>query len=224
MTYVLVHGSWHSGQAWDRVVPLLAASGHRVFTPSLTGHGEKAHLLTPEVGLATHIADVVDLIVGEDLTDVILVGHSYSGMVISGVTNQIPDRIAELVFLDAMVPADGETTIDVMPVTQHAIDLAAGTEMPWRVAPMAEMPAPYGLFGVTDPADKAWLRTMLSDESVRCYQQPVRLDTRPWTQSRAPTSTASVSNPKASPGGPSPPYNPTANRPSSGSSAPATTA
>jgi pimeloyl-ACP methyl ester carboxylesterase len=176
MTYVLVHGSWHSGQAWDRVVPLLAASGHRVFTPSLTGHGEKAHLLTPEVGLATHIADVVDLIVGEDLTDVILVGHSYSGMVISGVTNQIPDRIAELVFLDAMVPADGETTIDVMPVTQHAIDLAAGTEMPWRVAPMAEMPAPYGLFGVTDPADKAWLRTMLSDESVRCYQQPVRLD------------------------------------------------
>ncbi|WP_329138731.1 alpha/beta fold hydrolase [Streptomyces sp. NBC_01476] len=174
-TYVLVHGAWHSGQVWDRVVPLLARAGHRVFAPSLTAHGEKAHLLSPEVGLDTHVADIVGLLVGEDLTDVVLVGHSYAGMVTSSVAHRVPERIAELVHIDAMVPADGESAIDVMPVTQSMIDLAAGSEAPWRIPPLPEMPPPMGLFGVTDPADIAWLRTMVSDESVRCFQQPARL-------------------------------------------------
>ncbi|RMB82463.1 alpha/beta fold hydrolase [Streptomyces shenzhenensis] len=175
-TYVLVHGAWHSGRAWDRVVPLLTLAGHRVFASSLTGHGEKEHLLGPDVGLDTHVADVVAVLVEDDLTDVTLVGHSYAGMVISAVANQVPDRIAGLVYVDAMVPADGETVLDVMPLTQHLIDAAAASDAPWRIPPMPEGPAPMGLFGVTDPADMAWLRTMLSDESVRCFQQPVRLD------------------------------------------------
>ncbi|MFF1443565.1 alpha/beta fold hydrolase [Streptomyces sp. NPDC058295] len=175
-TYLLVHGAWHTGECWERVVPLLASAGHRVFAPSLTGHGDKAHLLSPEVGLDTHVEDLVRLITEEDLSDVILVGHSYAGLVISATANQVPDRIAGLVYLDAMVPEDGETAVDVMPVTQHLIELAAKSDTDWRIPPLPEMPPPFGLFGVTDPADVAWLRTLLSDQSVRCYQQPVRLD------------------------------------------------
>ncbi|EPD68990.1 alpha/beta hydrolase [Streptomyces sp. HGB0020] len=175
-TFLLVHGAWHSGRCWERVVPLLESAGHRVCAPSLTGYGDRAHLLGPEVGLDTHVADVVTLIREQDLTDVVLVGHSYAGLVISSVANQVPDRIAELVYLDAMVPRDGETAVDVQPVTQQLIDLAARSGSGWRIPPLPEQPAPLGLFGVTDPADVAWLRSMLSDQPVRCLQQPVRLD------------------------------------------------
>jgi pimeloyl-ACP methyl ester carboxylesterase len=174
-TYLLVHGAWHSGRAWDRVVPLLTSAGHRVLAPSLTGYGDRAHLLGPDVGLDTHADDVISLILAEDLTDVVLVGHSYAGMVISAVADRVPDRITHLVFLDAMVPVDGENAVDVMPVTQHLIDLAARSGTPWRIPPLPELPPPMGLFGVTDPADIAWLRTMTSDHPVRCLQQPVRL-------------------------------------------------
>ncbi|KAF4407988.1 MULTISPECIES: alpha/beta fold hydrolase [Streptomyces] len=175
-TYLLVHGAWHSGECWERVTPLLSAAGHRALGPTLTGYGDKAHLLGPEVGLHTHVQDIADLITGEDLTDVILVGHSYAGLVISSVANRIPDRIAHLVYLDAMVPEDGESAADVQPATQDLIDrtLASGTG--WRIPPLRELPPPYGLFGVTDPADVAWLRTMLSDQPVRCLQERVRMD------------------------------------------------
>ena len=175
-TYLLVHGAWHSGQAWARVVPLLGMAGHRVLAPSLTGYGERAHLLSPEVGLDTHVDDIVRLIVEEDLHEVILVGHSYAGLVISGAANQVPDRIAQLVYLDAMVPEDGETAVDAQPVSQIMIDQAAQSGHGWRIPPLPQLPPPAGLFGVTDPADLAWLRTMLSDQPVRCLQQPVRMD------------------------------------------------
>ncbi|KPI05526.1 hypothetical protein OK074_4445 [Actinobacteria bacterium OK074] len=174
--YLLVHGAWHSGACWERVVPLLAAGGHRVFAPSLTGLGDRAALLGPEVGLDTHVDDVVGLILAEDLTDVVLVGHSYAGLVVSAAANQVPERIAQLVYLDAMVPEDGESAADVQPVTRSLIDLALRSESGWRVPPLPELPPPAGLFGVTDPADLAWLRTLLSDQSVRCFQQTVRLD------------------------------------------------
>lgn len=141
-TYLLVHGAWHSGECWERVVPLLASAGHRVSAPSLTGYGDKSHLLGPEVGLDTHVDDVVDLIVEEDLTEVVLVGHSYAGLVISSVANRVPDRIARLVYLDAMVPEDGESAADVLPVTQSLIDLAVRSDSGWRVPPLPEMPPP----------------------------------------------------------------------------------
>ncbi|OOQ54543.1 esterase [Streptomyces antibioticus] len=157
------------------MVPLLEAAGQQVFAPSLTGFGDKAHLLGPEVGLDTHVDDVVGLITDENLSDVVLVGHSYAGLVISSAANRIPERIAHLVYLDAMVPEDGESAVDVQPVTRHLIELAEKSESGWRVPPMPEQPAPFGLFGVTDPADVAWLRGMLSDQPVRCLQQPVHL-------------------------------------------------
>ena len=167
VTYVLVHGAWHSGQCWARVVPRLGASGSGVFAPTLTGYGETRHLLSPDVGLGTHIADVVGLLVGEDLTDVVLVGHSYAGMVISGVANEVPERIARLVYLDAMVPTDGESALDVLPIIRDMI----GSD--WRVPPP---PAPFGLFGLTDDADIAWLNTMVSDQSALCLREPVAMD------------------------------------------------
>ncbi|MBB5915376.1 pimeloyl-ACP methyl ester carboxylesterase [Nocardia transvalensis] len=174
-TYLLVHGAWHSGRAWDRVAPLLAAAGHRVFAPSLTGYGDKLALLGPEVGLETHVDDIAGLIAAEDLTEVVLVGHSYAGLVVSAVANRIPERITQVIYLDAMVPRDGENAVDVMPVSQALID-AARAGGGWRIPPLPEMPAPQGLFGVTDPADIAWLRTILSDQPVLCLQQRVRLD------------------------------------------------
>ncbi|CAL9329933.1 hypothetical protein SUDANB15_00046 [Streptomyces sp. enrichment culture] len=155
------------------MVPLLEAAGHRVLAPSLTGYGDRAHLLSPTIGLGTHIDDVAGLIEDEYLVDVVLVGHSYAGMVIPGVANRVPKRIAHLVFLDAMVPEDGETAVDVLPVTKQLIDLAVDG---WRVPPMRERPPPFGLFGVTGPDGLAWLRSMLSDQPVRCLREPVLLD------------------------------------------------
>ena len=173
-TYLLMAGAWHSGRSWDRVVPLLTSAGHRVLAPSLTGYGDKVRLAGPEVGLDTHIDDIVTLITEHDLTEVILVGHSYAGLVISGVANQVPERIAQLVYLDAMVPEDGESATDIQPMSAALIELALQSESGWRIPPLPESPG--GLFGVTDPADLAWLRTLLSDQPVRCLQQSVRLD------------------------------------------------
>jgi pimeloyl-ACP methyl ester carboxylesterase len=169
-TYVLVHGAWHSGEVWDRVTPLLTAAGHRVFAPTLTGHGDTRHLLGPQTGLDTYVGDVVTLLREGDLGDVVLVGHSFAGMIISGVVNAVPERIAHLVYLDAMVPVDGETAVDVMPEIAHLLD-AAEASGTWRVPPF-----PLEFLGVTAPADVAWVSGMLSDEPVRCYRQPVRMD------------------------------------------------
>ncbi|MGW4112625.1 alpha/beta fold hydrolase [Actinosynnema sp. NPDC004786] len=174
-TFLLVHGAWHSGRCWERVTPLLESAGHRVLAPSLTGFGDRAHLLDPEVGLDTHVEDVVSLITHHDLTGVVLVGHSYAGLVVSAAADRVPDRVAHLVYLDAMVPEDGESAMDVQPVTRDLVDLAARSGDGWRVPPLPELPPPHGLFGVTDPADVAWLRGMLSDQPVRSLRQPVRL-------------------------------------------------
>ncbi|MFE5211212.1 alpha/beta fold hydrolase [Streptomyces sp. NPDC056600] len=171
---MLIHGAWHSGKVWERVAPLITGAGHRVLAPSLTGHGDRAHLLGPEVGLYTHVDDIVRLITDEDLSDVILVGHSYAGLVISSVAAELPERVGHLAHLDAMDPHDGESAVDIIPAAQSLIDQAAEADEPWRLPPLPEQPEE--LFGVTDPADRAWLRTILSDESVLCLQQPVRLD------------------------------------------------
>jgi pimeloyl-ACP methyl ester carboxylesterase len=110
-TYVIVHGAWGGGWDWKHVDSALEASASKVYRPTLTGLGERVHLLTPAVDLTTHITDIVNVIMFEDLRDVVLVGHSYGGMVISGVADRIPDRIRHLVFVDALVPNDGESVV-----------------------------------------------------------------------------------------------------------------
>jgi pimeloyl-ACP methyl ester carboxylesterase len=112
-TFVLVHGAWHGGWCWSAVATRLRAAGHRVYTPTLTGLGERAHLFSGAINLTTHITDVVNVMDYEDLTDVVLCGHSYGGCVISGVAERAFDRIAALVFLDAFIPDDGQGMADV---------------------------------------------------------------------------------------------------------------
>ena len=108
-TFVLVHGYWDGGWAWSQVAPLLCTAGHDVYTPTLTGSGERVHLRHPDVTLDTHVQDIVNVLCYEDLHGVILVGWSYGGMVITGVAEQVPDRLAHLVYLDAFVPQDGQS-------------------------------------------------------------------------------------------------------------------
>jgi pimeloyl-ACP methyl ester carboxylesterase len=110
-TYVLVHGAWGGGWAFRTVDSMLTAAGHRVYRPTLTGLGERVHLASPEVGLNTHVTDIVNVLVFENLRDVVLVGHSYGGMVITGVADREPGRIRHLVFVDALVPDDGESLL-----------------------------------------------------------------------------------------------------------------
>lgn len=114
-TYMLVHGGGHGSWCWQPVARRLRAFGHEVYTPTLTGLGERSHLLFPELGLDTHIEDVVRVLEFEDLRDVILVGHSYGGMVITGVADRMIDRIKDLVYLDAAIPQNGEALVDVSP-------------------------------------------------------------------------------------------------------------
>lgn len=110
-TYVIVHGAWGGGWDWRGVDSLLTASTNRVYRPTLTGLGERVHLAGPNIDLSTHIADIVNVIRYENLHDVVLVGHSYGGMVISGVADRIPERVRRLVYVDAIVPEDGESLL-----------------------------------------------------------------------------------------------------------------
>jgi len=110
-TYVLVHGAWGGGWDWRAIDSLLTLRGHRVVRVTLTGQGERVHLASPDIGLATHIDDVVNTIFWEDLHDVVLVGHSYGGMVVTGVVDRIPDRVRHVVYVDAFLPESGESLL-----------------------------------------------------------------------------------------------------------------
>lgn len=175
-TYVLVHGGWHGAWCWKKVIPLFEQAGHRLLTPVLTGLGEKAHLLTPEVGLSTHIEDVVQLIQENQLNDLTLLGHSYSGMVITGVLDRIPERIRHLVYLDAVVPRDGESMADIAPMVISSLRKDARRHGDgWRVNPPL---APFGIggaFGVTEEPDLSWVRSLLTPQPLRTFEERLRL-------------------------------------------------
>src|SRR5215210_6214703 len=132
-TYVLVHGAWGGSHVWRQFRPLLQQVGHTVYTPSLTGLGERTHLASPQVNLSSHIEDVSSAIWYEDLTDIILVGHSYGGMVVTGVADRMPERIAHLVYLDAFVPASGQSLFDM---TARNADAEPRPDDDWRLPPM----------------------------------------------------------------------------------------
>jgi pimeloyl-ACP methyl ester carboxylesterase len=113
LTYVIVHGAWGGGWAFKEVDRRLSADGHKVYRPTLTGQGERSHLASTNLDLSLHIQDIVNVILWEDLHDVVLVGHSYGGMVITGVADRVPDRIKQMIYLDALLPNDGECANDI---------------------------------------------------------------------------------------------------------------
>ncbi len=171
MNVVLVHGAWHGGWCWRLVAQRLQSAGHRVFTPTLTGLGERAHLLRADTGLETGIDDICGLLSAEELDRVVLVGHSFAGLVISGVADRMPDRLQRLVYLDAMVPEQGQSALSLLsPEVQRerarTID-AEGLRM--------AIPAPTA-FGVTDPAQQAWLQRRLTPHPLKAYTDPLLLE------------------------------------------------
>ncbi len=123
-TFVLVHGAWHGGWGWVRLVDILRKQGHTVFAPTLTGLGERSHLIRPDIDATLHITDVANVIRYERLTDIVLVGHSYGGCVVSGVAEVAPDKIKSIVFLDAFIPDDGDATVDLVQPAVKEIILA----------------------------------------------------------------------------------------------------
>ena len=178
--YVLVHPAWFGGWCWWKVTPLLCAVGHRVYTPTLTGLGEREHLAHPEVGLSTHIDDVVNAVVYEDLEDVVLVGNSSSGAVITGVRDRIPDRLGKVVYLDAFVPSDGQSVFDLIPTERReAMEALVTSEGGgWSLPRFAR--APWEEFvpsswQVTDDADLRRILPRLRPTPCRHFSESLHL-------------------------------------------------
>jgi len=170
-TFVLVHGAWHGGWCWRRVARYLRVGGHEVYAPSLTGLGDRSHLLNPAIDLGAHVRDLVDLMEFEDLTDVVLVGHSYAGMVIAGAAELAPSRISKLVYLNAVTPKDGQSFSDL-----------AGPEVMTMFREIAEdqgggwcLPCPTDwTFGITEP-DLSWAKRRMTPQPMATLEQKVRL-------------------------------------------------
>jgi pimeloyl-ACP methyl ester carboxylesterase len=172
-TFVIVHGAWSGPHAWRWVRPILRAAGHEVVTPSLTGLGERAHLATPATNLDTHISDVAAVLHYEDLHNVVLVGHSYGGMVITGVADRSPERIGHLVYLDADVPREGESELDLVPADERAgYEEAVRTRGDgWRVPPPFPDPLPPGL-----PPEFVWGIARMNPQPLATMTQPLHLE------------------------------------------------
>ena len=166
-TYVLVHGAWHGGWCWAKVARLLRDAGHEVYTPTLTGLGERAHLARPEVDLDTHIQDVVAMLEAEELRQVTLVGHSYGGMVITGVAARTSGRIGHLVYLDAFVPEAGKSLLDYVGEGAGAMrEAAVAHGEGWKLPSF-----PPERFGVTSQRDTEWLTKHLVPQPLRTFEQ-----------------------------------------------------
>ncbi|MGH7088707.1 MAG: alpha/beta fold hydrolase, partial [Stellaceae bacterium] len=178
-TIVLAHGAWSAAWAWKKMRPLMAAAGHAFFTPTYTGLGERAHLATPTIDLEAHIADVLGVIEFEDLRDIVLLGHSYGGMVATGVADRARDRVAHLIYLDAFVPDDGQCLFDLVPEAQRVAQRkSAETGDGWRVAPN---PMPED----TSPGDQAWISRKRLPHPLKCMETPLRLRHGPLTLPRS---------------------------------------
>jgi pimeloyl-ACP methyl ester carboxylesterase len=170
-TFVLVHGAWHGGWCWRRVADVLMARGHRVFAPSLTGVGDRAHLFSKDISLQTHVEDILSVVDTEELKDFVLVGHSYAGMVISGVADTLRERVSHYVYLDARLPFDmspgasfswsGFDTREIREARLKSVhEQGKGVALP---------PPPPGAFAVTKPSDVAWLQRHLRPMPVQTY-------------------------------------------------------
>jgi pimeloyl-ACP methyl ester carboxylesterase len=164
-TFVLVHGAWGGSYGFRTVRGPLREAGHEVFTPSLTGIGERAHLASPQVNLTTHVTDVVNMILFEDLADIVLLGYSYGGMVVTGAIEHVAERVAHLVYLDAFLPAAGESLDDITQAGYSAGAIGPASE--WLVPPLAR--------ALPDPVETAWYTARRCSHPVGCFTEPVRL-------------------------------------------------
>jgi pimeloyl-ACP methyl ester carboxylesterase len=177
-TFVLVHGGGHGGWCYQFVARTLRQHGHDVYTPTMTGLGDRQHLLSSEIDLDLQITDIVNVLEFEDLTDVILVGHSYGGMVITGVADRAPERMANLVYLDAAYPQHGQALTDVaadmMNAAYESMQKVDGVEMVLFPGQYPMMPGDY--YGVTDPQQIAWMAPKLTPHPWKCFSQKLMLN------------------------------------------------
>ena len=174
-TFVVAHGAWSSGWAWKKMHPLMTARGHRLYTPSYTGLGERAHLARRDINLDTHVTDVVNVLIYEDLRDVVLIAHSYGGMVGTGIADRARDRIRRLIYLDAFVPErDGQSFFDLTGQGDGMRRLAVDG---WRVPPNPPPPD-------TSPADLEWVNARRLHHPIGTLEQPLTLTRGPLTLPR----------------------------------------
>jgi pimeloyl-ACP methyl ester carboxylesterase len=169
-TFVLVHGAWHGGWCYARVAQRLNAAGHRVFTPTLTGLGERAHLYSRSIDLSTHVTDIINVIKYERLENVVLVGHSYGGMVVTGVADSIPEKIASLVYLDAFLPGDNQSLHDLLPPETAQAQRDSATEGNGFSVP----PITAADFHVNE-ADRSWVDSLCTPHPLATLTQRLRL-------------------------------------------------
>jgi pimeloyl-ACP methyl ester carboxylesterase len=173
--FVVAHGAWSAGWMWKKMHPLMTARGHRLLTPTYTGLGERGHLAGPGVDLGTHIADVLGVLEFEDLTDVNLVGHSYGGMVATGVADRARARIRQLIYIDAFAPNDGESLLDLVPSDLRAQRSSNGGD--WRILP--------GPMSADTPAeDRAWAEPRRLPQPAKTFSQKLKLQNGPLTLPR----------------------------------------
>ena len=170
MNFVLVHGAWHGGWCWRHVAARLRARGHQVYTPTMTGLGERAHLLDSNTGLSTCIADIAAVIDAEELQHVVLVGHSFAGPVITGVADRMPERLKQLVYLDALVVQHGQSALSLFSAEVQQERSRTMDQQGLRMA----IPSPEK-FGVIDPAQQAWLMRRLTPHPLKAYTEPLML-------------------------------------------------
>lgn len=170
--FVLVHGAWHGGWCWVRVAKLLAQQGHHVFTPTLTGLGDRAHLLNKHINLETHVNDIISTIRAEELTDLILCGHSYGGVVITGAADQIANHISSIVYLDAFIPQNGQSQRDLIPIERRAnADIQVKKYgNGWKVPPRSAES-----FMVQSPQDRDWVNRRCVPHPYATMTQPIYL-------------------------------------------------
>jgi thioesterase domain-containing protein len=174
-TFVLVHAAWCGGWVFQRLSPYLRDAGHQVHTPTLTGLAERAHLASPDLTLDTHIADIVAVLDDEDLRDVVLLGWSYGGNVITGAAHRVPERISQLVYLDANVPEDGQTDYDLYADGEKALAEDAAAAVAAGTPGFAPIPAEGLRAHITDETLHTWMLDNLTPHPLATWTQAIRL-------------------------------------------------